>query len=419
VVALDGLAYPTDAVAPPDAEAQHGAVALFAQTARMVAPDFALTPATLPGVIRICRLVDGLPLGIELAANWVRVLSCAEIAAEIAQSLDFLVSEADDLTPRQRSLRAVLASSWNLLTPAEQQSLRRLAVFSGSFTRAAAAAVADVPLPRLASLINKSLVRRLSDGDTAGADVRYELPQPLRQFAAEALERAGETAPLAERAARYYLDAVAARLDDLRGAQQQAALDAIEAELDAVQAAWRWACAAGAYPAIGAAAQSLFHFYDMRSRFQEGWVLFTAAADAVAALRDDPAAALVWCGARSRRGRPGSASRWAARSRPVRCWSKAWRRCARWTIRRRWSFRSTTWAPSVPTLANTPPPSAYARRAWRLLRQPATRTARRWRVTSWGRPPTIAAIIAPRNAGTNRARRWKSAAAIAGAWRFR
>src|SRR5262249_11024075 len=125
---------------------QYDAIRLFVQSARVQVAGFQLTDATAPAVARICRLVAGLPLGIELAAGAIHIRSCDEIAGAIAQSLDFLTVEAGDRPTRQQSLRAVFASSWQLLSAHEQRGLRRLAVFQGSFTREAAASVIELKI---------------------------------------------------------------------------------------------------------------------------------------------------------------------------------------------------------------------------------------------------------------------------------
>jgi predicted ATPase len=143
-----------------------------------VEPDFALTPQTAPAVIQICQTVGGLPLGIELAAAWVSHYSCPEIAAAMVANLDFLASTHRDASPRQRSLRAAFDHSWRLLHAPEQQAFARLAVFCGSFTRDAAAAVAAVSVATLAALVDKSLVRR-------DAEERHDLHEVLRRFAEE------------------------------------------------------------------------------------------------------------------------------------------------------------------------------------------------------------------------------------------
>src|SRR5690606_12761565 len=140
---------------------------LFLQRARQVHPGFSLTPANRAAIARICTLLDGMPLGIELAAAWVRALSVDEIAAEIAQGIDFLTLADRSAPARHRSLRAVFDHSWRLLPPEEQAVAARLAVFRDGFRREAAAAVAGARLPQLAALIDKSLVRMTTDLPTA------------------------------------------------------------------------------------------------------------------------------------------------------------------------------------------------------------------------------------------------------------
>ncbi|HZG67714.1 MAG TPA: AAA family ATPase, partial [Herpetosiphonaceae bacterium] len=270
VLLLNGLSYP----AAPDRPAsldEHSAVQLFVRTAQAVDPDFAPTDESLPAITRICRLLDGLPLGIELAAPWTRLLSCAEIADEIERNLDFLAPAPHDLPARQQSLRAVFASSWSLLTAAEQQLLGRLAIFRGSFSREAAAAVAGASLPVLAALVDKSLVRRLTTGSDGAA--RYELSHVVRRYAAEQ-PAAGDATISARHHAAYYLALLYDLTTNLRGPRQQDALRVISFEIDEIRAAWRWAATAGDTMAITRAADSLFHFYDMRSWFAEGAAAF-------------------------------------------------------------------------------------------------------------------------------------------------
>jgi len=119
-------------------------------------------------------------LGIELAAAWVPVLTCREIAREIERSLDFLATSGRDVPERHRSLRAVFDHSWNLLSAEERAALCRLSVFRGSFGRQPAEQAAGVSLPLLTALVNKSLLRR----DEAG---RYSLQKLIRQYAADCL----------------------------------------------------------------------------------------------------------------------------------------------------------------------------------------------------------------------------------------
>ncbi|MGD2048265.1 MAG: BTAD domain-containing putative transcriptional regulator, partial [Chloroflexota bacterium] len=159
-----------------------GAAQLFIKRAEQARSDFALTPSNATAVSRICRLVEGLPLAIELAASWVRALSCAEIASEIETGLSFLASP-EDVPASYRSMQAVFGRSWQLLTQAEQTTFSQLSLFPGSFTRQAAAEVAQATLQALARLVDQSLLQRESTG-------RYQIHGLLRQYAAEKLKEA-------------------------------------------------------------------------------------------------------------------------------------------------------------------------------------------------------------------------------------
>jgi predicted ATPase len=134
----------------------YSATRLFLQCVRRLRPGYRPADADVPEVVRICRLLDGLPLGLELAAAWTRTLSLPAIAAELARGLDLLATTLRDVPPRQRSLRATFDHSWRLLSARERGILRQLAVFRGGFTREAAAAVAGATLGDLAGLADAS-----------------------------------------------------------------------------------------------------------------------------------------------------------------------------------------------------------------------------------------------------------------------
>ncbi|MEZ4867186.1 MAG: helix-turn-helix domain-containing protein [Caldilineaceae bacterium] len=174
---LDGLSLPT-AAAPPT---MSDAVLLFLERAQQAAPDFRLERSNEKAIARICHLVDGIPLAIELAAAWVNVLSPQEIATELESNIDFLTRANRDTPPRHRSMRAVFDHSWALLNQAERATLGLLAAFRGGCNREAAQVVAKASLPLLAGLIDKSLVRRRQ----AESQARYELHEVVRQFATE------------------------------------------------------------------------------------------------------------------------------------------------------------------------------------------------------------------------------------------
>ncbi|NJN54824.1 MAG: AAA family ATPase, partial [Anaerolineae bacterium] len=185
VYLLEGLPFPTER-ADTLAWQGYGAVQLFLQTARAVNAGLTLSAAEETAVTRICQLVNGLPLGLELAASWVRVLSCTDIVQELEQNLRFLSATMRDVPERHRSLWAVFSYSWNMLAPEEQQAMRQLSVFRNGFTREAAEAVTAVSLPALLKLIDHSFVRRVSG---ATGKPRFEVLEVLRLYAAEHLQQ--------------------------------------------------------------------------------------------------------------------------------------------------------------------------------------------------------------------------------------
>jgi predicted ATPase/DNA-binding SARP family transcriptional activator len=178
------------------------ALRMFIECARHLQPAFVVDNSNDAAVHRICQIVDGMPLAIELATSWIGMLEPAEIADEITQNLDFLTTEWQDLPPRQRSMRAVFDWSWSLLDESEQHVLQRLAIFRGGFTRNAAQVVAGASLAVLNRLLQKALVKA-GEGNRSG---RYELHELLRQFALEDLTRDPDDAEAtAERHLVFYL----------------------------------------------------------------------------------------------------------------------------------------------------------------------------------------------------------------------
>jgi predicted ATPase len=273
VLALGGLPVPSAAGAAVLEASSAGQ--LFIQRARQVRATFALTEGDAPAVQRICRMVGGLPLGIELAAAWVKMLSCAEIAQEIERNLDFLNTTLRNVPERHRSVRAVFEYSWHLLTAEERRVFRQLAVFRGGFRRDAAAAVIGAGLPVLAALADKSLLQMLPGG-------RYERHTLLWQYALEKLAaEPGEETAAYERHGVYFARFLEQRAEALRGTRPQEALTEIDAEIENIRAAWRWMLAEQRLAEIARSVESLESFYDTRGWYQEGEEVF---GQAVAAL---------------------------------------------------------------------------------------------------------------------------------------
>jgi len=258
---VGGLAYEVETGGDP---ATAAAVQLFTQAARRVDPGFTLDAVTTPAVLRICRLVEGMPLGLELAAAWSESLSAAEIAEEIQRSLDFLTVEWSNLPERQRSIRAVFDSSWRLLDEAEQRAFRALAVFRGGFTREAAMEVAGTPLPVLTRLVRKALLNRSGGG-------RYEVHELLRQFSGEQLAASPDQgADLGARHTAYYLGLTETLAPRLGGVEEGAALEQLDAEHDNLRAALRRAADHGHRHLGLRLGVALWPFWQRRSHLGEG-----------------------------------------------------------------------------------------------------------------------------------------------------
>lgn len=222
----------------------YGSIELFVQSARRVKANFSFQSEEISPVVRICQLVDGMPLGIELAAAWVSVLNCQEIAREIERNMDFLVTSLRDVPERQRSLRAVFEHSWKLLSQDERKVLSRLAIFRGGFTRQAAAQIASATLPLLLDLTSKSLIRHKDDG-------RYDLHEVIRQYAYSYLSDDAECEDICDLHLKYYLGLLQKQEKALKGANQLEAIGELTVEIDNVRAAWAWAIERQMFSTLG------------------------------------------------------------------------------------------------------------------------------------------------------------------------
>jgi predicted ATPase/DNA-binding CsgD family transcriptional regulator len=202
------LALPPAGMADPGRAAGFDAVALFAGRAAAAAPGFALGPGNCASVVGICRALDGLPLAIELAAAWVRVLTVDQIAARLDDRFRLLTSGDRSVPPRHRTLRATIDWSHDLLSEAEQVLMRRLSVFAGWSLEMAERVCSDDGLPAgailnlLAGLAEKSLVEL--EPDVLGQS-RYRMLDTIRDYAASRLAEAAETGALRRRLRDYAL----------------------------------------------------------------------------------------------------------------------------------------------------------------------------------------------------------------------
>jgi predicted ATPase/transcriptional regulator with XRE-family HTH domain len=178
---------------------KNSAVKLFVQRASQNSHDFSSDHVTLEAIVRICQLVDGSPLAIELAASWVRILSCEVIARQLEQNLDLLETNKPDVPLRHRSIKSVFNNSWDMLTDEDRRLLMKLSVFRGGFIRETAMAVAGASLVGLSSLVTKSLLRYNKELD------RYDLHELIRQYAYAKLQASpNEESSTKEKHAEYY-----------------------------------------------------------------------------------------------------------------------------------------------------------------------------------------------------------------------
>ena len=307
VRAVRGLAYPArgdgcwreeagwqDDPWPTQEEAWgYSAIQLFHQQARRGSRSFPLSPEAAADVTRICQLVDGLPLGIELAAAWTDVRSPREIARELERDLDVLATTLRNVPDRQRSIRATFEHSWRLLSPAERDVLMRLSVFRGGFGEEAALQVAQTSLSTLVDLMDKSLIRRVGPA-------RYDMHGLLGRYAAEKLDGSPEQQEETElRYAAHFTDFLEQLGDDLREKKTADACRLVVGEIENARRAWQLAAIHDCPHLVERSLESLYLFYDLECRFQEGIDLLTLALERWA---EDPAQRTVLARVTARQG---------------------------------------------------------------------------------------------------------------------
>ena len=245
-------------------------VALFETRAQAVRPDFAVTAANAGAVADVCRALDGLPLAIELAASHVDALPPAAMRQRLDHRLQLLVGGARDAPERQRTLRATLDWSYELLEPAEQQLFVRLAVFAGGCTIEAAQSVCGNDLEvvdRLASLTDKGLVRLEGSED----EPRFTMLETIREYATERLDLSEDASTLQWRHADYFLGLAEKAEPDLIGVGSHAELlDRLERDHDNFRGALDWLEASGDSDAALRLTAALWRFWHLKGHLIEG-----------------------------------------------------------------------------------------------------------------------------------------------------
>ena len=242
---------------------EYDSIELFLRSAQRIRSDFQISEEERKFLVQISQLVQGVPLAIELAAAWVGILSCEEIAQEIQANMDFLTTSFRDIPERHRSIRATFDHSWKLLAEEECWVLCQLAVFQGGFDRNAARQIAGATLSNLASLISKSLLRHNENG-------RYDLHEVIRQYAISHLDENPRSLDPHNRHCKYYLSLVKDCGKLLKSNSQQEAILQITGEIDNIRTAWVWANDYGNFDQIGEAVRGFGWYYEITGLYREG-----------------------------------------------------------------------------------------------------------------------------------------------------
>ncbi|NJN83223.1 MAG: hypothetical protein HC802_13690 [Caldilineaceae bacterium] len=252
---------------------------LFLRSARRVHPGFRSDGQEV-AIAAICRQAEGMPLAIELAASWARMMSCQEISRQMRQSLDILTTRLRNLPERHRSLCALFDHSWRLLSPEEQRVLRGVSVFQGGWTLADAvqvlaadeslypAGVNGNPAPHspalthlLLDLVDKSLVQ--------SSEQRFHFHELVRQYAAEQLAASGAEERIRQRHFNTYLHLARTADQMVRGPEAIVWFARLEAEQDNLRAAWQWALNTERFTEAAWLGVALCHTWHIRARWYE------------------------------------------------------------------------------------------------------------------------------------------------------
>jgi predicted ATPase/DNA-binding XRE family transcriptional regulator len=246
------------------------AVTLFVERARERCPDFELTPGTGDAVERICRRLDGLPLAIELAAPWTRLLGPRELLARLSTRLDLLVGGAQDLPERQRTMRGALQWSYELLTGHEQAVLRRVSVFTGGATPEAVETVCASDCPLTLQAIESLVDHGLLLSQVVDGEPRVIPLETVREHGRELLVESGEFEEAVRAHAVYFAALLEEAREHLLGADQSRWFARLERELDNLRAALRWASDHGCAELGLRMAVALRRFWDTHGQLREG-----------------------------------------------------------------------------------------------------------------------------------------------------
>ena len=289
---LERLAMPGESrIVDPAAIEQYAAVRLFIERAVAVKPGFTVTNENAPAVAAICARLHGMPLAIELAAARIKLLSPEAILGRLEHQLDLLAAGARDLPPRQQTLRAAIAWSYDILDDGAKRLLDRLSVFASGFDLASAEAICgpsaeiggDI-VDGVMALLDQSLVK---PEEVAGGETRFRLLDTIREYAAEQLAARGETALLQARHRDWYVALAAQAAGELSGPDQRRWLDRLELEHDDIRAVLDRAVAEPDPPVAIGLAFSMWRFWQKHGHLAEARIRLDAMA-ATPWSHDDP-----------------------------------------------------------------------------------------------------------------------------------
>ncbi|MBA3868931.1 MAG: helix-turn-helix domain-containing protein, partial [Anaerolineae bacterium] len=260
----------------PDAKSRDAlnfpAVKLFIDTARRIRSDFHVGETEAQAITNICSTLAGMPLGIEMAASWVGVLSCQELADLVRHHVQILEHRHYDVPDRHKTMRTIFEASWQQLTPNQQTILQACSLFKGGFTLEAAISVADASPKILASLQDKFLLLR----DTSG---RYHIHDMVYQFIDNTLSEEDRQAYSAKHCA-YFSDYVSCLNPQLQKYLTITSLKVIAMEIENIRQAWLWLCGQQKIDFFNRIWEPLFTYYNQANGFEEGESMFELAVQA-------------------------------------------------------------------------------------------------------------------------------------------
>ncbi|MDO9085045.1 MAG: BTAD domain-containing putative transcriptional regulator [Anaerolineaceae bacterium] len=263
VFQLDGLDFEEVGKATGQAQKPPDAVLLFTQKVQSTQRKLVLTSTNRQTILKLCRLVEGHPLAIELVAGSVVGNIEEKIEETIEQGMGAFISALTSHQQHHQTLSAVFEMSWIRLSLQEQSDLARISIFKGGFVENTVGEIFEIYAHRLLSLIDKSLLRVNFQG-------RYDLHEIVRQFAVLKLKESGNRERAVQALTDFYLRFLRAQAGYFEDGEQSACLDCIEQELDNIKVAWDWILQTEQYSLLVDILEILYQFFNVRSRFTQG-----------------------------------------------------------------------------------------------------------------------------------------------------